>query len=210
MTPVRLIVGLMAGLGLTACGAVDTASRNAMPQEMAVARQAPSVRIESFNVVVPRALRVSEANRYYPGGDIVWRGDPMGDRHAQVKAIFDTSLGRSVPLVQGEQPVRVDIEVKRFHALTEKTRYTVGGIHAITFDMTLRDPQTGAALGPTRTIRADLVGYGGARAMAAEARGVTQKYRITNHLVGVIQKELTDPEGYHNANLGLMQAINQL
>ncbi|MFZ5961365.1 DUF6778 family protein [Thalassococcus sp. BH17M4-6] len=206
----KLFCGLLMGLSLSACATVDTASRNAPPEPMHVAQIAPSVRIAEYSVQVPRSLRVSEANRYYPGGDIVWRGDPAGDRYEQVKAIFETSLARSAQAVQGERPVRVDIVVKRFHAMTEKARYTVGGIHAITFDMTVRDPETGAVLVPQRTVRADLEGLGGSRALAAEARGVTQKYRITNHLVGVIEQELTDPQGYQATEMGLMQAINRI
>ena len=40
-------------------------------------------------VDVPAELTVSEANRFLPGSDIVWREDPMGDRKAQVKVIME-------------------------------------------------------------------------------------------------------------------------
>ena len=45
------------------------------------------VTVARVEVRVPRSLKVSEANRYLPAGDIVWREDPPGDRHAQVQAI---------------------------------------------------------------------------------------------------------------------------
>ena len=90
-------------------------------------------------------------------------------------------------------PVVVDVEVLRFHSLTEKTRYTIGGLHSIEFNMTLRDPKTNAVLVPTRKIKADLKGFGGSQAIAAEARGDTQKVRITRHLAGLLQHELMTP-----------------
>lgn len=168
------------------------------------------VTVEDVIVHVPRSLKVSERNSYYPRGDIVWRGDPLGDRHAQVQAIFESALKRGVQSLHG--PVKVDLEVtvKRFHALTEKARYTVGGVHSITFDLAVRDAETGKILVPPRTIRADLEGFGGQQAILAEARGETQKVRITNHLAEVIRQELSNPEGYRNASLGFFQLLNNL
>ena len=110
----------------------------------------------------------------------------------------------------GQTPVLLDIEVTRFHALTEKARYTVGGVHAVQFLMLLRDPETGEALGEPKFIKADLKAFGGTAAVRAERQGLTQKVRITNHLIEVIRLELTSPEGYTAANLGLIGAINQL
>ena len=47
-------------------------------------------------------------------------------------------------------------------------------------------------------------------AIAAEARGETQKVRITNHLADMIQQELVNPEGFENPKLGLIQVLNHL
>ncbi|MCG7492030.1 DUF6778 family protein [Thalassobius sp. Cn5-15] len=183
------------GFGLSACATVDTASRNApidLPQLAAPVTQ--SVTVADYNIKVSRELRVSEANVYYPLGDIVWRGEPIGDRHAQVARIFQSSVQRvQADTVDGALPVIVDIDVKRFHGMTEKTRYTVGGVHSITFDMTVRNPTTGAILVPPREISADLRGFGGSKAIQAEHQGRGQKVRITRHLANVIQQELTQP-----------------
>lgn len=174
-----------------------------------VAGQAP-VTINSVTVLVPRSLKVSERNSYLPRGDIVWREDPIGDRHAQVQKIVQDAMVRGVSPLSG--PVKADLEivVKRFHALTEKARYTTGGVHAITFDLVLKDPVTGQQLTQLREVRADLEAFGGQQAINAEARGQTQKVRITDHLAWVIQQELTDPEGYENASLGIIQVMNRL
>lgn len=168
------------------------------------------VSVNSVVVRVPRALQVSEANRYLPRGDIVWRGDPIGDRHAQVQAIFQDAMQKGVAPLNGPAKVDIDIQVSRFHALTEKARYTTGGLHSITFDLAIKHPETGALLVPVRTVRADLDGFGGQQALAAESRGLTQKVRISNHLAEVIRQELSNPKGYENASLGFYQLLNNM
>lgn len=229
MKRMKLVLLLVMGGLVSACSATNVATRNApfeATQPAAVAQPAvdvaPSegstavtipvtdVRVEEINISVPRSLTVSEANRYLPGGDIVWRGDPIGDRHAQVQAIFKTAFDRGTQTLDGRIPVVLDVEVKRFHAMTEKARYTVGGVHSITFDLMVRDATTGALLREPRTVRADLDGFGGRQALLADARGHTQKVRITAHLAEVIRQELTQIEGYENARLGFFQAMNNL
>ena len=168
------------------------------------------VSINSILVRVPRSLKVSERNSYLPRGDIVWRGDPIGDRHLQIQRIFEAALLRDAAELKGPVKVDLEIEVKRFHALTEKARYTTGGVHSITFDLALKDTASGELLMPIRTIRADLEGFGGQKAIQADARGETQKVRIGNHLAEVIRQELSSPEGYRNAKLGLIQMLNNL
>ena len=202
MKRVRLIAAIALGLGVSACGSVETVSRNApfeaTPGQIpgGIVASAPSFSLAEIDVQVPTTLKVSEANRYYPGGDIVWRGDAYGNRYEQVQAIFEESVRLGGGDLDGAMPVKVNIEVKRFHALTEKTRYSVGGVHSIEFVMTITDPVTGAVLRGPKEIKADLVGYGGAKALQAEAHGLTQKYRITQHLARVVRDEMSLPEGF--------------
>lgn len=207
---VKLCLGLVCALALGACGAGNTASRAAMPDDTMLGLVQPDYSVDSFTVSVPKSLTVNEKNTYYPRGDIVWRGDLLGDRHAQVRSIFETSIRQAAPQIQGNRPVRVDVQVLRFHALSEKARYTVGGIHDITFRMRLVDAQTGAQIAPSKVINADLRALEGQSAIAADARGETQKMRITTHLTGVFISELTVPGGHQNAQLGLLQRINDL
>jgi len=211
---------VIAGL-VSACASTNTTTRN-LPFEAAPLAASPAsaqsrmvapimdVRVDSITVTVPRSLTVSEANRYLPAGDIVWREDPLGDRYAQVADIFYTAMERGTAALDGATPVVLDIEVSRFHALTEKARYTTGGVHNINFTMTLRNAETGALLGDPRRVRADLEAFGGQKALAAEARGETQKVRIVAHLAEVIRQELTTVEGFKNPKLGIIQAMNQI
>ncbi len=198
MTPVRIFAALAVALSVSACAGLDTATRNAPLETPALSPSAatatlPAVRVVDFQVRVPPSLQVSEANLYYPGGDIVWRGDAPGDRHAQVAAIFDTAMRDAIPAVDGAMPVIADIELVRFHALTEKARYTVGGVHSIKFLLTLKDPNTGTIIAGPRLIEASLRAYGGSKAIEAERRGLGQKVRITRHLTNVIATELVRP-----------------
>lgn len=170
----------------------------------------PTVRVVDIEVDVPRTLTVSEANLYYPRADIVWREDPYGDRYEQVKAIFETAMAEGTRDLKGDVPVELDIEVKRFHALTEKARYSIGGVHSVVFQMQLRDPKTQEPLTEPKIVEADLDGYGGQAAIDAVARGETQKVRLTRHLAQVIREELTSPTGHKNARLGLLQGLNKI
>lgn len=205
-----VLTALTLTLGLSACSSYDLATRSTTP-EMGFAaagnlRDLPALQIAQAQIVVPRSLQVSEANSYYPMGDIVWRGEAFGDRHAQVEAILRDSMAMVQSGGGQGRPALVEITLHRFHALTEKTRYSVGGVHTIRFDLTFRDPVTGQALAPTQSIRADLKGYGGDRAMQAERAGLTQRKRITHHLANVIRAELARP-GSMGGNRGITQQV---
>ena len=211
MKKLRTGIMLAIGLGLSACGSIDTASRNIPLDVPQMVPAAPVVAVADYNIKVSRSLRVSEANMYYPMGDIVWRGDAMGDRHTQVARIFQDSLTRvQAKNEEGALPVVVDVELIRFHALTEKTRYTIGGVHSIAFNMTVRNPLTGDVIVPSHEVKANLRGYGGNRAITAERQGLTQKVRITQHLANVIEQELaapgSTPEGVAELVAGLETA----
>jgi len=211
MHSVKFIVALVLGLGLSACASVETATRNAPLDAPALRPAAVPLDVREVRVTVPRSLKVSEANRYLPGGDIVWREDAPGDRHAQVAEILNDALERGVAaLPEGGVPVMLDVELSRFHALSEKARYTVGGVHAIQFTYVLRDPRTGVALSQPKFVKADFKAFGGQKAIAAERQGITQKVRITEHVAHVIRAELGAEQGYRAQATGLIGALNQL
>lgn len=195
MKRVRWVAMIVLGMAVSGCSAIETVSRSAPFEGPATAAKAPAIKVDAFQVRVPLELKASEANLFYPPGDIVWRGEPLGDRHAQVQKIFEKSLEMGTQGADGAVPAVLDVEVKRFHALSEKTRYTVGGRHEIKFVVTFLDPETMQPLAQPREIDATFKGFGGARAVEAERNGITQKVRITNHLAGVFQKELGVRDG---------------
>ena len=147
--------------------------------------------LQSFQFSIPDDLKVSEANGFYPIADIVWRGDPRGDRRQQITEIFESSIQSANANLAGSRPVTVDVQLLRFHSLTERTRFSVGGTHSIKFNMTVFDAQTGEVLEPTRRINADLSAFGGNAALRADAEGQGMKVRITSHLASLFLRELS-------------------
>ncbi|MEM6694251.1 MAG: DUF6778 family protein [Pseudomonadota bacterium] len=208
---------LLASALLAACSPAPV-SRNAPPQPQPIDVAVEPITVSGLSnfsvaqisVSVPPTLQVSERNSYYPGGDIVWHGDPAGNRHEQVKAIFEAGLTAGTREFTGDRPVIVDVVVTRFHALSPRARYTIGGVHSVQFHLRVRDANTGAVLVPSYHVRADIDAYGGATALAAEAHGDTQKVRLTRHLASVIARELRQPGSVRPEGTGVIGAINQL
>lgn len=201
MKPIRMIIAMTAALGLSACASVETATRNApiqaapvlnAPVEAGAMMTAPieAYNVTGFDVHVPRELKVSEANTFKPRADIVWREDPMGDRYIQIETLARDGLQPLLGSNPEGRAVVVDVQFTRFHALTQKTRYTVGGTHDIHFFLTVEDAQTGQVLQAPRLIETEFKAYGGAQALEAMSRGETQKLRIQRHLRQLISQEL--------------------
>lgn len=180
--------------GLTACAVPETATRNAPLDVVGLAPGAVQVQ-QDYNIVrldvdVPRDLRVSEANRYYPIADIVWRGDAPGDRHDQVAALFRAAGERVSSTLQGSDDVVVQVQLVRFHGVTEKTRLSVGGNYNMVFLLQVFDARTGAVLEPARQVVANLDAPGGEAGRALMAAGQTEAVRVVDHLTSVLMTEL--------------------
>lgn len=196
------IVGIMGlTLGLAACGGTDLASRNATPDAPAFGfaartKPGPIVMESQYNVVgieidVPRQLKVSEANLYYPIADVVWRGEPRGDRYAQIRAIFTEAFTQGTQSMRAGPQVIVSATLQRFHGVTEKTRYTVDGVHDMIYELTVRSAETGEILDGPRIVHTDLHATGGSAAIAEEQAGRTQRVVVVEGLRHAIRKELS-------------------
>lgn len=170
---------------LAACSSWQTSYDAPVPSSVS-----QNWRLGDVVVTVPETLSVSEDNVYLPDADIVWREDPLGDgstRYDQVAAIVEDGVTRGASGLSGATPVRIKVTVGTFHALTEIARYGLSssGVHNITFAMQVFDMGSGAALTDAETIQADLVALVGDQAIEAEAQGITQKLRITDHIAKV-------------------------
>lgn len=208
MNGLMKFASLAAALALSACVATEPASRGVTPDALTLASRgtgsipdagtgpqviAPLYSVSDVQISVPRSLKVSEANVFYPLADIVWRGDVLGDRHQQVSAIFEAAASQAVATMNGPRPAVVKIDLVRFHGVTEKTRYTVGGTHNMVFDLTVLDAATGAVLDGPRRVEADAKAAGGQQAIAEEQAGRTQKVVVTEKLVQTLRRELSGP-----------------
>ena len=195
MTYFKLTTAIVLALSVTACGRIDTATRAAKVDDNTFAQDVQTLQrnytIADIVYAVPEDIRVSEGNGYYPNTDVVWRGDPIGNRPAQIGAMFEEAIARNEPALQGDLPVIVELTLIRFHGVTERTRFSVGGVYDIKFDMTIRDALTGFVIEPTRRVHVDLAAPGGIGAILAEQRGQTEKVRVTDFLTIVMNEELT-------------------
>ncbi len=190
-------IALLAMLG--ACNSVATRNapledipQSTMPIHSAGIKSSQSVawRVEDVRISVPESLSVSEANLYLPPSDTVWREDPHGDRRAQVAAILDLAVSQAVVNLDGTEAVFLDVELRRFHALSQKARPTVGGQHTILFDVYIRDVATNVDLIDPLPIEIKLKAIGGQKAIEAEIRGETQKVRIKREITSVMKQYL--------------------
>jgi hypothetical protein len=196
MKPFRLMIGAALIGALGACAPQpDLAARQQPDAAGGIAPAGAAILLADYAVrgvavSVPDTLTVSEENLYYPVADVVWRGEPRGDRRAQVAAIFRDAAGTATAAMTRGRPVTVDLDVVRFHSLTEKARYTVGGVHSIRFDITVRDAATGAVIDGPRRIRADLRAAGGQKALDEDSSGRTQRVVVVAHLADTMRREL--------------------
>lgn len=149
--------------------------------------------VVDVQVAVPSYLVVSEADVYLPQADIVWREDPLGDRHDQVRTIMTDALTKGTNALVGPRKVVMAARINMFHALTEKARNTVGGKHNVQFDYVLLDAETRQPVTTVQSMDASLKAFGGSKAYRAMRKGQTQKVRITNHVAGEIQAALRAP-----------------
>lgn len=176
---------------LTACQANPEGSARTIP--LAVAAEGRALAhdwsLAALEVTVPNTLTVSEENSIKPRADIVWREDPCCDRHSQVDAIMTAALNRALTPLGGSQPVSVQVQVTRFHALTERTRYSIGGEHEIEFLLTVIDTNTGTVVRGPRAVDLTFPAAGGDRAIAEEARGYYQRDAITDRLIAWAEVE---------------------
>jgi len=146
--------------------------------------------LQGFAFAAQEGLTVSEQENYYPSGDVVWRGDPRGPRIPQVAAMFSEAVDRNKAVFDGNQPINLSTTLVRFHGVTNRTRYSIGGVYNIIFDMTVTDARNGTVIEPPRRIVANLDAPGGQRAVELEESGQTQKVRVTDFLTGVLRQEL--------------------
>lgn len=194
---------LLAAISLSGCIMSEPPSRGQSPQSLLLAPvQANGYAVKGVTVSVPRSLVVSEANSYKPNADIVWHGDPSGDRYAQVQSIVESAMARATLGMTQGRAVVLDVLVTQFHALTQKTRDSFGGKHNLFYVLTVRDAITGEVLNQSK-VNATVRAAGGATARAEESAGRTQKVVITEALMASLQKQLVPKSG------GLMGLVTQ-
>ena len=180
-----ILLGLTATL-LSACVGGGTFKTEYDPVPAALAK---SWRLAEVRVSVPKSLSVSEAKTLLPNADIVWREDPLGDRHPQVATIMKKAIAQGARGLKGSRAVRFDVTMSRFHALTfeaEALNFPGVGVHNIDFTIRVLDARTGAVLAGPTVIDAAMPALTGAEMIKARVRGESQRSQISAHVAATI------------------------
>lgn len=185
----------IAALGLSGCVMNDPPSRGGLGAQSLIPEMSAGLNVAQVNVIVPRSLVVSEHNGYKPTADIVWHGEAFGNRYEQVDRIVSQAMAQGAAAFRSGREVVADVQVTRFHALTPKTRASIGGKHELIYFLTLRDAVSGSIIVDTEKVNATVRGAGGAQALAEEAAGRSQAVVIREALAQSLQKELTRLSG---------------
>ena len=201
MKPFFLV--LVGTIAVSGCDAVQSSNADGLPLHeikldgrTPIAQTAPAearFNVRTVEILMPSTLRVSEANLFYPDADVVWRGEPIGDRLAQVRSILDESLAAGVANLKSGPNAKLTITLERFHALTEKARFSVGGVHDVVFLLTVSDARTGVVLEGPRRIEIAIRASGNDAAIAEDAAGRTQRVVIVEGIAEAIRRELSGP-----------------
>ena len=178
---IRLIGAMALGVMLAGCG-----GEFEIDYEETVGDVARGWTLGRVDVTVPTELTVSDRNRLAPDADIVWHGDPAGDRREQVRAILKAGIGQGAAALPGRRPVVIAATLEQFHAVTPRAVSTApAAVHNIDYVVQVFDARTGEALTDPQRVQADLEANVGAAAVVASEEGRTQKVRITSHLARV-------------------------
>lgn len=142
--------------------------------------------VDEVLVVVPDALTVSNANTFAPDADIVWHGEPFGDRRAQVKKLMTEALNMAVEPLEGARGVVLAATVQQFHAVTPASvARAPGAVHNIAFHLQVWDAETREPLTQAELVQADLEANVGAAAVTAAVEGRGQRARLVDHIARV-------------------------
>ena len=179
------IVFAIAALGLLA----SCASRNTSFSDEVSAAVSTNWHVHDVQVIIPDSLTTSEVNILRPDVDVVWHGEPQGDRLQQVGIILHNALevaAESLIPENNHRPVVIQATLIHFHSLTPRARALVGGIHKVKFSIQVIDQKTDEVLAGPTVIEADEFAFGNWKAVRADAEGETMKVRISNRIVEVV------------------------
>lgn len=99
------------------------------------------------------------------------------------------AITRGASGLKGSVPVRLDVTMTRFHALTleaEALNLPGIGVHNINFDISVVDARSGKRLFGPEKIDAALPALTGTEMIQARLRGESQRMQISNHVAATI------------------------
>lgn len=195
---IKGMVVVVSALTLSACVAPRVSKTDFTQGVGQAASQVAAWSLGDVQVAISNTLTVTQSpsRRYPPTTELVWYGDPPGDRMAQVKALMEDAVrAGAADALSGSKPVTISLNITQFHAMTPRARATELqlGVHEIMFDIAVTDG-SGAVIASETGVRADLQAYSGASALQAEKLGQGQKIRIQSRVAQVIRAWLVAAE----------------
>lgn len=158
------------------------------PLDPAIARTWNVVDVQAF---VPEDLTISNANTFAPNADIVWHGEPNGDRAAQVAQILKEGIQTGSTGLNGPRPVIITASLREFHAVTPTAvSRAPAAVHSIQYTTQVVDSASGQPLIDAVAVSADLEAFVQSAAVTAAIQGNTQRVRIVRHLARVTESWL--------------------
>ena len=153
--------------------------------------------LQSVQVDIPESMKVNTNGdvRYPDSSELVWWGDPPGDRKAQVAALLEDAVrAGALDALTGQRGVTFKVNVNQFHAMTPRARATdlQLGVHEMQFDFSVVDAQSGEVLASEPGVNADLRAFSGSQALLAEQAGQGQKIRIQTRVAQVVRSWLSN------------------
>lgn len=204
----KVLPSIAAALLMSACTGDVPASRSVADWTLAVSHGAVDAKagaqkvlmghyvIKDVQVTVPQMLQVSEIKDDRVA-DIVWQGEPMGNRHRQVSAMLSDAMQLVAAEMTDGPDVIVRIDVTRFYAGGEvprsvgKPRPKGGSTSSVYFTLSVIDEVTGEVLESPRAIVADISAGRAARAVGRTPRGGPARDDVIAALAQVLRRELS-------------------
>ena len=176
-----VLLGVLVTVLASCAGNWETSYETTMSSESASAW-----RVSDVIVTVPANATTSEQNTFAPSADIVWHGEPVGDRKAQVAALMEEGIRRGAQGLRGPRAITITALVERFHGVTPRAvARAPSGVHSISYTIQVFDSNTGEAVTNVIPVRADLPAIVGPAAITAAVQGQDQRSRIVNHIAAV-------------------------
>lgn len=118
------------------------------------------------------------------GSNFVWNGFNEGNRKRQVVSLFQSAMREvGAETMTGGNPVRMNVVVTYFHALTDESRIWCCGEHRIYADLSVVDAATGAVLAQGNEVYLGRLALGGIPGLVAVAAGRDQVVRVREGIV---------------------------
>ncbi|MEM9062637.1 MAG: DUF6778 family protein [Pseudomonadota bacterium] len=138
----------------------------------------------------PEISRTASGDEY--SSNFVWSGFNDGNRKRQVIGLFKRAM-REVgqETMQGSRPVKMNVQVNYFHALTEFSRLWCCGAHKIFADLAIVDAATGEELASVENLAMGRVALGGIPGLVAVAAGRDQEVRVHESMVNSTREWLS-------------------